>query len=173
MAQRSLHVITKVYYRSMSCFATDSPSKAPLAVLKIPHQSPSCTVWFRQITKYVTKFDTKYDANPHSTEKDTLPIAFLISWQVVPYRARGGICYPRVSTPKIWSLADSSTTCHDHINHLHHSNHCWNHIIDLHTVTSHLDRWKITTLSQRHKPNSRSQRMRDLYYSHDYMSKHN
>jgi hypothetical protein len=40
MAQRTLHVITNVYYRSMSCFATVSPSKAPLAVLKFPQQRP-------------------------------------------------------------------------------------------------------------------------------------
>jgi hypothetical protein len=40
MIQRSLHAGTKVYYRSMSYFATDSPSKVPLAVLKIPHQRP-------------------------------------------------------------------------------------------------------------------------------------
>jgi hypothetical protein len=32
-----------------------------------------------------------------------------------------------VSTLKIWSLADSSTICHDGINHLHHSNHFSNH----------------------------------------------
>jgi hypothetical protein len=35
MAQRLLHVITKVYYRSMSCFATVFPSKALLVVHKL------------------------------------------------------------------------------------------------------------------------------------------
>jgi hypothetical protein len=50
--------------------------------------------------------------HPHSTEHDTQPIVFLISKQAVPYRIRGGICCPRVSTPMIWSLADSSMINH-------------------------------------------------------------
>jgi hypothetical protein len=43
MAQRSLYAIIKVYYRSMSCFAMVSPSKAHLAVLRIPTKAP--LVW--------------------------------------------------------------------------------------------------------------------------------
>jgi hypothetical protein len=106
--------------------------------------------------------DTKNDAHPHSTEQDTQPIAVLISKQVVSYQTRGGTCCPGVSTPKIRSLADLTTTCHAGINHLHHSNCCLNHSIDPHTVTLHLDGWKTTTLSQRHKPNSTSQRIERL-----------
>jgi hypothetical protein len=137
------------------------------ALLRIPKQTvpacsakvsrtnvPSCTLWFRRFTKY--------DAIPHSTERDTQPIAFPISRQVVPYQTHGGICCPGVSTPKIQSLTDSSTTCHDGINHLHHSSHYSNHSIDPHTVNSYLDGWKTTTFSQRHKPNSTSQRMERL-----------
>jgi hypothetical protein len=124
-------------------------------------------MWLRQITKYVTK----YDANPHSTEQDTQPIVSLISKQVVPHRTCGGTCCPGVSPPKIRPLVDSSTTRHDGINHLHHSNHCPNHSIDPHTVNSHLDRWETTTLSQRHKSYSISQRMEDLYDTHDYRDK--
>jgi hypothetical protein len=48
----------------------------------------------------------------HSTEHNTQPIARLISKQAIPYRTRGGICYPGVCTPKIQSLADSSLTNH-------------------------------------------------------------
>jgi hypothetical protein len=44
--------------------------------------------------------------------QDILTRAFLISQQVVPYWTRGGTCCPRVSTPKIRSLADSSMTSH-------------------------------------------------------------
>jgi hypothetical protein len=73
-----------------ACSVKDSVAKAPLA---------PCSLGI--FTKYVTKYDTKSDANPHSTEQDTQPIAFLISRQVVPYRTSGGTCYPRVSTPKI------------------------------------------------------------------------
>jgi hypothetical protein len=125
--------------------------------------TPSCTMWFRQITKYVTCMTPKNDAHPHSSKQDTQPITFLISRQVIPYRTRGGTCCPGLSTPKIQSLADSSTTCHDGISHLHHFNSCSNHSIDPHTVNSHLDGWRTTTLSKRHKTNSISQRMEDLY----------
>jgi hypothetical protein len=48
----------------------------------------------------------------HSYEEGTLPIASLISKQVVSYRTRGGTCCRRVSTPKTQSLADSSMTNH-------------------------------------------------------------
>jgi hypothetical protein len=124
----------------MSHFAIDSLSTAPLVVLRIPQQrprlqcygfpskGPSCTMWFRRFTKY----DTKSVANPHSTEQDTQPISFLISKQAVPYWTRGDTCCPGVSTSMIRSLADSSTTCLDSINHLHHSNCCSNHNIDPH-----------------------------------------
>jgi hypothetical protein len=118
----------------------------------------SCTMWERHFIKYVTK----YDDIAHPTKQDTLPIVFLISRQVIPYRTCGDTCCPGVSTPKIWSLADSSTTCHEDINHLHNSNHCSNHSIDPHTVNSHLNGWETTTLSQRHKSNSTSQRIERL-----------
>jgi hypothetical protein len=152
--------LTKVYYMSMSCFAMVSWTNGPTCSAKVSHTNvPSCTMWERWFTKY--------DAIPHPTEQDTLPIVFLTSRQIIPYWTHGGTCCPGVSTPKIRSLADSSTTCHDGINHLHHSNRCSNHSIDPHTVTSHLDGWKTATLSQRHKANSTSQRMED------YMAKHN
>jgi hypothetical protein len=48
----------------------------------------------------------------HSSEQVTLPTTSLISKQVVPYRTRGNTCYPGVSTPKTWSLADLSMTNH-------------------------------------------------------------
>jgi hypothetical protein len=141
----------------------------PACSAKVSRTSiPSCTMWFRWFTKYYHKvchmYDTKNDAHPHSTEHDTQPIAVLISKQAVPYWTHGGTCCPVVSTPKIRSLADLSTTCHNGINHLYHSNHYSTRSIDPHTVTSHLDRWKTTTLSQRHKPNSTSQRMERLVW---------
>jgi hypothetical protein len=43
-------------------------------------------------------------------QQDKLTTAFLTSQQAIPYRTRGGTCCPRVSTPKIQSLADSSMT---------------------------------------------------------------
>jgi hypothetical protein len=72
MAQRSLHAVTKVYYRSMSCFATVLDKRSPLAVIRFPTQNvPSCNMWFRQFTKNVTKTDHKVWFYPHSSEHDT------------------------------------------------------------------------------------------------------
>jgi hypothetical protein len=89
VAQRSLHVVTKVYYRSW----------APLAVLTFPLTSgPSCTMWIH-VTSY---------AFSRTTEQDTLHIVFLISKQVVPYQTRDDTCCPMLSTHKTWSLADLS-----------------------------------------------------------------
>jgi hypothetical protein len=113
MAQRSLHAVTKVYYRSMSCFATVSWQMIPTCSAKVSHTNvPSCTMWFWQFIKYVTKTDHKVWCHPHSTEHDTHPIAYLSSKQAIPYQTHGGICCPGVSTPKIWSLVDSSMTNH-------------------------------------------------------------
>jgi hypothetical protein len=131
MAERSLYAVTKIYYRSISFLATVSPT------------CPSCTMWAW----------TNHHAYFHSFEQDKQPIVFLISKQAALYQTCGDTCCPGVSTPKIWSLADSSTTCHDGINHLHYSNHCSNHNIDPHTVRSHLDGWETTSLTLRHKPN--------------------
>jgi hypothetical protein len=71
--------LTKVYYRSMSCFATDSPAKAPLTVLMIPYQWPLLHHVVQADHKVCHIYDTKNDAHPHSTEQDTQSIAFLIS----------------------------------------------------------------------------------------------
>jgi hypothetical protein len=109
----------------------------------------------------------------HSIEQDIPPIVLIINKQAISYRTCGGTCCPESSTPNIRSLADLSTTCHNGINHLHHSDHCSNHSIDPHTITSHLGGWKTTTLSQRHKPNSTSQRIEDLYDTQDCMAKYN
>jgi hypothetical protein len=119
-----------------------------LVVLRFPTQtSPLAPCGSGDSQSIVTKFDVI----PHSTEQDTQPIAFLVSRQAIPYQTCGGICCPGVSSPKTRSLANSSTTRHDGINHLHHSNHCSNHSFNPHTVNSHLDGWTTTTLSQRHK----------------------
>jgi hypothetical protein len=145
MVQRSLHVVTKVYYRSMSYFAMVSHIRSACSA-KVSPIGSSCTMWAW----------AKSQAISHSSEQDTQLIVLLISKQATPYRTRGGTCCSRVSSLKIRSLADSSTTCHNGINHLHNSNHCSNHNIVPHTVTSHLDRWETRSLTLRHKPNSTS-----------------
>jgi hypothetical protein len=87
--------------------------RSPLVVQRFFAQSgPSCTMWFRQFTKYVTKTDHKERSHPHSTVYDTKPTSYLIGKQAVSYLTRGCTCYPGVSTPKIRSLAVSSMTNH-------------------------------------------------------------
>jgi hypothetical protein len=132
-------------------------------------------MWFRQFAKYVTKTDHKIWCHPHSTEHDTQPIAYVISMQVVPYQTRGGTSYPRVSTPKIRSLAYSSMTNHIILidsNCLHHFNLAQTTTSILTMVKSHLDGWetishKDTRQTQHHKG------WKDLYDTHDCMTKHN
>jgi hypothetical protein len=78
------------------------------ALLRFPaHNGPFCTMSFRQFVEC-----HKDRCHPHSTEHDTHPIAYLISKQAIPYRTRGGTCYPCGSTPKIQYLADLSMTSH-------------------------------------------------------------
>jgi hypothetical protein len=85
----------------------------PVCSVKVSHTNvPSCTMWFRQFTTFVTKTDHKVWCHPHSTEHDTQSIAYLISKQAVPYHTCGGTCCPGVSTIKIQSLANSSMTNH-------------------------------------------------------------
>jgi hypothetical protein len=128
----------------MSCFATFFPTNSPACSAKVSWTNdPSFTMWVRRFRKY--------DANINSTEQDTLPIVFLISKQVVSYQTRGGTCCHGVSTPKSWSLVDSSTTCHDSNNHLHHFDHCSNHIIDphhSHLISQRMEDHNILTKTQ-------------------------
>jgi hypothetical protein len=49
----------------------------------------------------------------HSSEQGKLPIASLISKQIVPYQTRGSTCYPGMSTPKTRSLTDLSMPIHN------------------------------------------------------------
>jgi hypothetical protein len=87
--------------------------RSQLAVLRfLTHSGPPCTMWFKQFTKNTTKTDHKDWSRSHSTEHDTQPTTYLISKQAVPYWTCGDTCCPEVSTPKIWSLADSSMTSH-------------------------------------------------------------
>jgi hypothetical protein len=90
MVQRSLHVVTEVYYKSMSCFAT-VPPQASLAVLRLPPRRP--------LLHHVGW--TNHHASSHSSEQGTQHIVLLISRQAIPYRTRDGTCCPGLPTPKI------------------------------------------------------------------------
>jgi hypothetical protein len=177
MAQRSLHVVTKTYYRSMSCFATNSRTKWPrLQCWGFPHKvAPFAPCGSGCSQRRVTKTGHKDMNHPYSTEHGTQSIAYLISKQAVPYRTRGGTCCPGGSTPKIRCLADSSMTSHitwRNPNRLHHYNLAQTTTSILTRINSHLNRWE--TIS--HKDTSQTQYpkgWKDLCDSHDCRAKHN
>jgi hypothetical protein len=72
--------------------------RSPLAVLRFPTQSGPLAPYGL--------------GSSQSMSQRMEPTSYLISKQAVPYRTRDGTCYPGVSTAKIQSLADSTTTNH-------------------------------------------------------------
>jgi hypothetical protein len=100
----------------MSCFAIGFPllgtieyPQTPFAIVKVSSS------WVQQNTLMapLAPCDLVGIATPVTRfRQDILTRAFLISQQVVPYRTHSSTCCPGVSTPKIWSLADSSMTSH-------------------------------------------------------------
>jgi hypothetical protein len=113
MTQRSLHAVTNVYYRSMSCFATVSRQTVPASSAKV-----SCTK--RHLLHHVVQAVHKVCHKDRSQSMVPSPLnrarhtaySIPISKQVVPYLTRGGTCCLGVSTRKILPLADSSMTNH-------------------------------------------------------------
>jgi hypothetical protein len=106
MDQRSLRVLMKVYYRSMSYFATVSCTQWPhlQCWAELFHtQWPPLHLMVQVVHIEVTQM-----GHTDSTQ----PIAYLIGKQAIPYQTRGGTCCPGGFTPKIQSLADSSMTSH-------------------------------------------------------------
>jgi hypothetical protein len=141
----------------MLCYGFPN-KRSPHAVLRFPTQtSPLASCGSSNSQSMMKDRSQSMMTSPLNRARHTTDSIHI----VVPYRTHGGKYCPMVSTPKIWSLANSSTTCHDSINHLHHSNHCSNHNINPHhsQITS---RWMGDHLSQRYKPNSISQRMERL-----------
>jgi hypothetical protein len=105
MAQRSLNVITKVYYETYAKHCHGCTQYHSIA--NVSHGSHGTTAPLASCEPgWVTT------PNSHSSEQCTLPTTSLISKQVVPYRTCGDTCCPGVSTPKTRSLAYSSMTNH-------------------------------------------------------------
>jgi hypothetical protein len=105
MTQRSLNVVTKVYYGSYAKLCQGSTQYHSIA--KVFCGSHGTTVPLApcepgQVTTPIS----------HSFEQGTLPTTSLIIKQAVPYQTCGGTSCPGVSTPKTQSLADSSMTNH-------------------------------------------------------------
>jgi hypothetical protein len=124
-------------------------------VTRVPASSAMVSLWLKPLLDLVVQNTSC--AFPHTSEQDSQLTTYLISKQVIPDRTHGVRCYPRVSTPKTRSLADSSMTTY---------NTWWNPTVptipthaqttasNLTTVTSHHDGWKINTLNTQYKPNS-------------------
>jgi hypothetical protein len=103
--QRSLHVVTMVYYRSYVKLCQGSTQYHSIA--KVSRDSRGTTTPVALCAPgWVTM------PNSHSSEHVTLPIASLISKQAIPYRTLDNTCCSGVSTTKTQSLADSSMTNH-------------------------------------------------------------
>jgi hypothetical protein len=115
---------------------------------RVPASSANVSLWLEPLLHLVDQITSCVFL--HTVEQDSQPITSLISKQVVPYRTRGDICCPVVSTPKTRSLADSSM-----INYT-----TWristvsiiptlvqNTALTLTMVNSHLDGWKTNTLN--------------------------
>jgi hypothetical protein len=93
MTQRSLDVVTKVSMGRMP--GLDKVVRGTIAMLRFFRvvrgtTAPLAPCEPRQVTTSIS----------HSSEQGTLPIASLISKQVISYRTRGDTCCPVVSTPK-------------------------------------------------------------------------
>jgi hypothetical protein len=105
MAQRSLYVMTMVYYRLYAklCYgSTQYHSIAKVSWSSRGTMAPLKPCELGWVTMPIS----------HIYEQGTLPTASLISKQAIPYQTRGGTCCLGVSTPMIPSLADSSMTNH-------------------------------------------------------------
>jgi hypothetical protein len=93
MAQRSLHVVTKVYYGSYAKLCQGSTQYCSIA--KVSQGSHGTTAPLApcepgRVTMPIS----------HSSEQGTLPTSSLIIKQVIPYRTHSGTYCPGVSTPK-------------------------------------------------------------------------
>jgi hypothetical protein len=115
---------------------------------RVPTCSAKVSSWLEPLLNLVDQITSC--AFPHIVEQDSQHTASLISKQVIPYRTHGGTCCPRVSTPKIQSLADSSMRNHISWRILAAStipNLTQTTSLNLTTVNSHHDGWKTNTLN--------------------------
>jgi hypothetical protein len=105
MAQKSLHVVTKVYYGSYAKLCQGSMQYHSIAkVFRGSHgtTAPLAPCEPGRVTTPIF----------YSSKEGTLPTGSLIIKQAIRYWTRGGTCCPRVSTPMTRSSVDSSMTNH-------------------------------------------------------------
>jgi hypothetical protein len=146
MAQRSLHVITKVYYGSYAKLCEGSTQYHSVTNVSRGSRGTTAPLAPCEPGRVTTP-------NSHSSDHGTLPTASLIIKQVVPYRTHGGTYCLGVSTPMTRSLADSSMKVATFPTIPNFAQTTTSHLT---TVTSHHDRWKTNTLNTQHKSNSTS-----------------
>jgi hypothetical protein len=105
MAQKSLHVVTKIYYGSYAKLCQGSMQYHSIAMVSRGSRGTMAPLAPCELGRVTTP-------TFHSSEQGTLPTASQIIKQVVPYRTCGGTYCPRVFTPMTQSLADSSMINH-------------------------------------------------------------
>jgi hypothetical protein len=125
---------------------------------RVPASSAKISLWLKPLLHLVNQNTSCIF--PDTTEQDSQPTTSIISKQVIPYQTCGGTCCHGVSTPKTWSLVDSSMTNHTTWRNPTVSTippHAQTTTSILTTINSHHDGWKIKTLNnntsqtQRHK----------------------
>jgi hypothetical protein len=133
---------------------------------RIPASNAKVSSWLKSFLHLVDQIT--FCIFPHNAKQDSPPTTSLISKQVVPYQRHGGTCSHGVSTPKIWSLADSNMT--DHITGRIPTistirAYAQTTASNLTTVNSHHDGWKINTVN---KPQAKLNiiKMKDLHDTH-------
>jgi hypothetical protein len=77
---------------------------------QVPACSAKVSLWHEPLLHLMDQIT--FSVFSHTTEQNSQPTTFLISKQAVPYRTHGSTCYPKGSTPKYRSLANSSKTIH-------------------------------------------------------------
>jgi hypothetical protein len=115
-------------------------------VTRVPSSSAKVSSWLEPLLHFVDQITSCVFL--HTAEQDSQPIASLISKQAVLYRTHGGIYCPVVSTPKTWSLANSSMTNHTTWRNPTISTipaHAQTTASILTTANSHHDGWKTVT----------------------------
>jgi hypothetical protein len=111
----------------------------------VPASSAKVSSWLKPLLHLVDQITSC--VFPHTAEQDSQPTTSLISKQAVPYQAHGSTCCPRVSTLKIWSLADSSMTNHNAWWNLTVSTILTHAQTTASNLTSRHDGWKTNTIN--------------------------
>jgi hypothetical protein len=137
-------------------------NRCPPTLLRFPIDGPLRSLRFMGATN---------NASPHNWARH-FPEVLLIIQQAIPYQTHGGTCCPGGSTPKNWSLADSSKNHPQTMKVATFPTVSWpcsNPDIYQLRVHSHHTGWKTTNHHKRPQDNSTSRKMEDLINDLSYI----